>query len=60
MDSKENPFVAIAAVCGGIMVPLVAVILIFAKEQAWVAVPIAAAMAVMGIFLGYFASKKNQ
>ena len=42
MDSKENPFVAIAAVCGGIMVPLVAVILIFAKEQAWVAVPIAA------------------
>ncbi|MBW8002883.1 MAG: hypothetical protein FVQ80_12820 [Planctomycetes bacterium] len=60
MECKDNPFVAIAAVCGGMMVASVAIILIFAKDAAWVAAPIAASLAVMGIFLGYFASKKNQ
>jgi len=60
MSSKENPFVAIAGVCGGILIPLVAIILIFAKESAWLIAPIAASMAVMGIFLGYFESKRGE
>ena len=59
MPSEKNPIVAVAAVCGGVMIPIVAVVLIFAEEQAWVLTPIAIAIAVMGIFLGYFASKKD-
>ena len=59
MANEKNPIVAVAAVCGGIMVPIVAVVLIFASEQAWVLAPIAIAIAVMGIFLGYFASKRG-
>jgi hypothetical protein len=59
MSSEKNPIVAIAAVCGGVMIPIAAVVLIFARERAWVLMPIAVAIAVMGIFLGYFASKKD-
>lgn len=59
MASEKNPLVAIAAVCGGIMIPIIAVVLIFAKEQAWILIPIAISIAVMGIFLGHFASKKK-
>ena len=59
MADDTNPLVAIGAVCGGIIVPIVVVVLVFAKEQAWVLAPIAVAIAVMGIFLGYFASKKD-
>ena len=59
MANERNPIVAIAAVCGGVMVPIAAVVLIFAREEAWVLTPIAIAIAVMGIFLGYFASKKG-
>ena len=59
MTNTKNPVVAIAGVCGGIMVPIVAVVLVFAKDQAWVLAPVAIAIAVMGIFLGYFASKKG-
>ncbi|MBL7106659.1 MAG: hypothetical protein ISS77_03515 [Phycisphaerae bacterium] len=58
-NNKDNPMVGIAAVCGGIMVPIAALVLIFASNQAWILVPVAGAMAVMGIFLGYFASKKG-
>jgi len=59
MANERNPIVAIAAVCGGVMVPIAAVVLIFAREEAWVLTPIAIAIAVMGIFLGYFTSKKG-
>ncbi len=59
MASEKNPLVAIAAVCGGVLIPIAAVVLILASEQAWVLIPIAISMAVMGIFLGYFASKKG-
>jgi len=59
MANEKNPIVAIAAVCGGIMIPIIAVVLIFAREQASVLTPITIAIAVMGIFLGYFASKKG-
>ena len=59
MANEKNPIVAIAAVCGGIMIPIIAVVLIFAKEQAWVLTPIVISITVMGIFLGYFTSKKG-
>jgi hypothetical protein len=64
MESSKNGdckglIVAVAAVCGGVMIPIAAVVLIFARECAYVLPPIAIAMAVMGIFLGYFASKKS-
>ena len=59
MANEKNPIVAISAVCGGVMIPIAAVVLIFAKEQAWVLTLIAIAIAVMGVFLGYFASKKG-
>jgi len=59
MANEKNPVVAIAAVCGGVMIPIAAVVLIFAREQAWVLTPIAISIAIMGIFLGYFASKKG-
>jgi len=59
MADEKNTIVSIAGVCGGIMIPIIAVVLIFAKEQAWILAPITMAIAVMGIFLGYFAGKKN-
>ena len=59
MANEKNPVVAIAGVCGGVMIPIVVLVGIFAKENIWVLAPIAGAMAVMGIFLGYFASKKD-
>ncbi len=59
MANEKDPVISIAAVCGGVLIPIVAVVLIFAREQAWVLALIAGAIAVMGIFLGYFASKKG-
>ena len=59
MANEKNPVVAIAGVCGGVMIPIVVLVGIFAKENIWVLAPIAGAMAVMGIFLGYFASKRD-
>lgn len=59
MENKKDTFVGISAVCSGIMVPITAIVVIFAKEQSWVLAPIAGALAVMGIFMGYFASKKD-
>ena len=59
MANEKNPIVSIAAVCGGVIIPIAAVVLIFAKQEAWILAPIAMAIAIMGIFLGYFASKKT-
>ncbi|HUW18022.1 MAG TPA: hypothetical protein VMW16_01820 [Sedimentisphaerales bacterium] len=59
MANDKDPIIAIAGICGGVMIPIAAVVLIFAREQAWVLIPIAIAISVMGIFLGYFASKKS-
>ena len=58
MANGKNPIVAIAALCGGVMIAIAALVLIFASEWASILSPIAIAIAVMGIFLGYFASKK--
>ncbi len=56
---EKNQFVGIAGTIGGIMVAIVAIFLIFAKEWSWVLTPITISMCVMGVFLGYFAYKKK-
>ena len=56
-EQKKNPLVGIAAVIGGISLCIVAVVAIFAKAQLMVAVWVVAALAVMGIGLGFFAAR---
>ncbi len=57
---KGNPVVGIASVIGGISLCIVAVIAILAKEELWVVPWVAAALAIMGIVLGSFASKMSK
>jgi hypothetical protein len=59
-EQKGNPVVSIASVIGGISLCIVAVIAIFAKDQLSVAPWIVAALAIMGIGLGFFASKVSK
>ena len=59
-EQKRNPVVGIASVIGGISLCIVAVIAIFAKDQLSVAAWIVAALAIMGIGLGFFASKVSK
>ena len=58
--AERNPVVGIASVIGGISLCIVAVITIFAKDQLSVAPWIVAALAIMGIALGFFASKMSK
>ncbi len=55
-----NKFVKIAGSIGGLMVAMAAIVLIFAQDQAYILIYIVAAMALLGIALGYFAHKSNQ
>lgn len=55
---KEDQSLAIAAALGGISMTIVFFFLIFAKDQAWVLIPIIASISTMGIFLGFFSSRK--
>lgn len=59
-EQKGNPVVGIASVIGGISLCIVAVIAIFAKDQLSVAPWIVAALAIMDIGLGFFASKVSK
>jgi hypothetical protein len=54
---KANPFMGIAGAVGGVSLCIVTVIAIFAREQLWVAAWIVAALALMGVGLGFFASR---
>ncbi|MFW6230454.1 MAG: hypothetical protein ACOC32_00325 [Nanoarchaeota archaeon] len=56
---KDDPFVGIAAVVGGTTIGMIALIVIFASQYAWVIGPVVLAMALMGIGLGYFRAKKK-
>jgi hypothetical protein len=60
MASEKNPLVGVAGVWGGVMIAIVAIVVAGAKESVWVLAPIAAAIAAMGVFLGYFASKSKK
>lgn len=54
-----NQFVKIAGSIGGLMVGMAAIVLIFAQDQAYILIYIVAAMALLGIALGYFAHKST-
>lgn len=57
--SADNPVVQIAARLGGTLIGMLAIIGIFARESAAIAMPlVAAAVMILGIFLGYFATKR--
>jgi hypothetical protein len=59
MDKEtKNPLVGIAGVVSVMLVAITLCLAIFAKEQVWVLTIIAPCLAVMGILLGHFASRK--
>ena len=58
MAKEKNHFVEISASTGGIILGALALILIFAKDQAWVAVPVSGFLVILGIVMGYLAVKK--
>ena len=59
MAKKEcgNPFVAIPASLGGLYLGLICLLLIFAKEQVVLAVPLIWGFVVLGVFAMFFAYK---
>jgi hypothetical protein len=59
-EEKTNPFVAIAGVIAGVMMIMLLFILIFDAGQVWILMPVAGALCLMGIALGYFASKPRR
>lgn len=59
MTEKDN-ITSIAPALGGILIPIVLFVLIFAKEQTWILAPIAFAFAILGIGVAYFASKPQR
>ena len=59
-ERKDNPVVGIASVIGGISLCIVVMVAIFAKDQLAVAAWIVAALAIMGLGLGFFASRGSK
>ena len=59
-NQKGNPVVGIASVIGGISLCIVIIVAIFAKDQLAVAAWIVAALAIMGLGLGFFASRGSK
>ena len=55
-DNQKHPSVAIAAIIGGVSLAIVVIIAILARDQLSIAAWIVAALAFMGMGLGYFAS----
>ncbi len=47
-EKQGNPFVSLGASLGGILLAIVAVIVIFAKDQAWVLAVIAICFVILG------------
>lgn len=57
---EGNPFVAITAVSGGILMSIVIFFLVFAKEMMVSVLPsIVWAIVVLGVLMGLFASRKK-
>jgi hypothetical protein len=57
-EDKED-LAGIAAVIMGTFIAMVMFVGIFMHESAWVLAPMASSFALMGIFLGYFTSRKK-
>lgn len=58
MAKEKNTFVEITASTCGLVIAALALTLIFASEQAWIAVPVTGFMVVLGIVMGYLSVKK--
>lgn len=56
-ENKENVFAKIARTITKLSVAIVAIVVIFSPENVWVLGPVIGSLAIMGISLGYFASK---
>lgn len=56
-EKQKHPSVAIAAIIGGVSLAIVVIIAVLARDQLSIAAWIVAALAVMGIGLGYFAAR---
>lgn len=54
---EENVFAKITKVTMQLCVAIVAIIVVFSPDSTWVLGPIIGSLAIMGIALGYFASK---
>jgi hypothetical protein len=59
-ENKGIPFVGIAGVIGGISIAIVTVIAVLARDQLAIAAWIVGALAIMGIGLGFFASRMSK
>lgn len=55
-DNQKHPSVAIAAIISGVSLAIVVIIAVLARDQLSIAAWIVAALAAMGMGLGYFAS----
>jgi len=58
-EDKAGPYVGIAGTIAGISMIIVVMLAVLAKEHLMVAAYVVGALAVLGIFLGFAASKKN-
>jgi hypothetical protein len=58
-EEKGTPFVGIAGTIGGISLAIVAILAVLAREHLMVAAWVVGALAIMGIFLGFSATKKH-
>ena len=58
-EEKGSPFVGIAGTIGGVSLVVVTILAVLAKEQLMVAAWVVGALVVLGIFLGFAASKKG-
>jgi hypothetical protein len=56
---NEDSMVKIAGTCGGVLVAIVTIVAVFAPERVEVPGPVSASLALMGICLGYFVSKRE-
>lgn len=52
IKKNENALVGIVAICATMMIPIIAVVLIFASAAAWILVPITICLTVMACFVG--------
>ncbi|MEZ4102988.1 MAG: hypothetical protein R3B55_00190 [Candidatus Paceibacterota bacterium] len=54
---EENVFAKIAKIVTQLSVAIVAIVVVFSPDSIWVLGPIVGSLSIMGIALGYFASK---
>ena len=55
----KNPLVGIAGAIGGTAIGMIALLVIFAPDYAWTSIFVVMFMAILGIFLGHYATKKK-